>query len=87
VKVSAVYLDPTRIKTLLNAHPWIFPKAIVRKEGPIKTGDLVSVFNLEKEFLGAGVYNEHSLYRVRMLAYAFEPVDKASIAIRLTNEF
>ena len=77
---AAVHLNQVKQGAIRRGHPWVFPKAIARQTGPVLTGELVDVFGAGGELLGVGVYNEHSLYRVRMLAYAFEPVDASSIA-------
>ena len=77
---AAIYLHQARQGTIRRGHPWVFPKAIVRQTGNVVTGELVDVFAADGEILGVGVYNEHSLYRVRILAYAFESIDTASIS-------
>ncbi|TAL63208.1 MAG: class I SAM-dependent rRNA methyltransferase [Legionella sp.] len=61
--------------TVQRGHPWIFPKAIKRTAGPVTTGQLVGIETEQGELLGVGVYNEHSLYRVRVLALATESID------------
>ncbi len=75
----AIYLHPSKLKTVLRGHPWIFPKAITRHTGALVTGDLVNVMCADGKLVGTGVYNEHSLYRVRVLARALELIDSASI--------
>ncbi len=82
---SAVYLHQSRQGTVRRGHPWVFPKAILRDKGKLCTGELVDVFSADEELLGVGVYNEHSLYRVRLLAYAFESIDTTSIATLVTH--
>lgn len=72
---AAVYLHKTKENTVRRGHPWIFPKAISKIAGKLLTGSLVDVFSEEGEQLATGVYNEHSLYRVRVLAQAWEAVD------------
>ena len=68
----AIYLQQAKQGPIRRGHPWVFPKAIARQSGDLITGHLVNVFAAGGELLGVGVYNEHSLYRVRILAYAFE---------------
>ncbi len=77
---AAVYLHQAREGAVRRGHPWIFPKAISREAGKVVTGELVEVYGADNKILGVGVYNEHSLYRVRMLAQAFEKIDTSSIA-------
>jgi 23S rRNA (cytosine1962-C5)-methyltransferase len=71
---TAVYLHKTKQNTVRRGHPWIFPKAITKTTGKLVTGVLVDVFNEEGELLGVGVFNEHSLYRVRVLALQHEAI-------------
>ncbi|ASQ46133.1 class I SAM-dependent rRNA methyltransferase [Legionella clemsonensis] len=86
---SAIYLHKTKQNTIKRGHPWIFPKAIVKMKGRPTTGQLVDIFNEAGELLGVGVYNEHSLYRVRVLAFNWEKINTSSlnaiIAHRLTQ--
>ena len=77
---AAVYVRSAKLGSIRRGHPWIFPKAIARQTDSLRTGELVQVFGEGDEPIGVGVYNEHSLYRVRVLAYAFETFDKGSIA-------
>jgi 23S rRNA (cytosine1962-C5)-methyltransferase len=76
---AAIYLNQARQGTIRRGHPWVFPKAILRQTPQVKTGQLVDVFSSDGEKVGVGVYNEHSLYRVRILAYAFENINTDSI--------
>lgn len=70
---AKVILSPEKLSSFKMGHPWIYPKAIQAQEH-CQTGQLVSVVNAEGTHLATGIYNAHSLYRVRILAYAAEPV-------------
>lgn len=72
---AKVFLLAAKQNTIVRGHPWIFPKAIARTFGKLVTGTLVDVYTADELLIGVGVYNEHSLYRVRMLALAAEQVD------------
>ncbi|HLB52859.1 MAG TPA: class I SAM-dependent rRNA methyltransferase [Chlamydiales bacterium] len=52
---------------ILYGHPWIFPKAIKDDPQNLPAGSWVTVYSESGEWLGSGVYNPHSLYRVRIL--------------------
>lgn len=70
-----ITLHPEKEAPVLRGHPWIYPQAILRQSA-CQTGDLVDVVTTNKEIIATGVYNEHSLYRVRVLARACEtPID------------
>lgn len=76
----AVYLQPTKQGAMRRGHPWIFPKAIAHTKGKLVTGQLTYILGADKELLGVGIYNEHSLYRIRVLAHAFESICQKSLA-------
>ncbi|MFC3908481.1 class I SAM-dependent rRNA methyltransferase [Legionella dresdenensis] len=65
---TAVYLHQAKESNIRRGHPWIFPKAIDKIKGKPTTGGLVDIFDSQGQQMGMGVYNEHSLYRVRVLA-------------------
>ncbi len=67
-----ITLHQDKEKTLLRGHPWVFPKAISRSTGVLLTGELVELLDANGQYLATGVYNEHSLYRVRVLLQAWE---------------
>lgn len=76
---AKVILLQEKQHTVLKGHPWVFPKAIAKIQGKPQTGHLVQIYNASEEFLGVGIYNEHSLYRVRILALNNEPIDIHSL--------
>jgi 23S rRNA (cytosine1962-C5)-methyltransferase len=65
--MAIITLSAQKAKPILQGHPWVFPKAIAKQEGTVVTGDLVKVHGPNQSLLGYGVFNEHSLYRIRML--------------------
>ncbi|STX51859.1 SAM-dependent methyltransferase [Legionella busanensis] len=83
-----VYLNPEKQHTMRRGHPWIFPKAISKTQGKLKTGEFVDVVDLNtKERLSLGVYNEHSLYRVRILAQSWEVTTDFTLSKLLAQRF
>jgi 23S rRNA (cytosine1962-C5)-methyltransferase len=72
---AKITLLAAKQNTVLRGHPWIFPKAIARTSGKLITGHLVEIYSAEDGLIGIGAYNEHSLYRVRVLALANEGLD------------
>lgn len=77
---AAVYLNSAKQNSVTRGHPWIFPKAIQHQKGQLITGQLVDIYSSTEELLGVGVYNEHSLYRVRVLALANEGINTTALA-------
>ncbi|MFA6302633.1 MAG: class I SAM-dependent rRNA methyltransferase [Legionella sp.] len=76
---AKVILLASKQSTILRGHPWVFPKAISSTSGKLVTGTLVEIASETGELVGLGVYNEHSLYRVRVLALASETCDQSSL--------
>ncbi len=78
--LPAIFLHQHKAKLIIQGHPWVFPKAILRTTGNIKNGELVSVHTENGTLIGWGPYNEFSLYRVRLIAYADENIPEISVA-------
>lgn len=83
--IAVIYLHQTKQGAVRRGHPWIFPKAITKSTGKLVTGELVEVVSHDNERLGVGVYNEHSLYRVRVLAQAWELTGETTIKALVTR--
>jgi 23S rRNA (cytosine1962-C5)-methyltransferase len=63
---ARITLHSGKESAVLRGHPWVFPKAIAQ-EINCKTGHLVQVYDDQGQYCATGMYNEHSLYRVRIL--------------------
>lgn len=74
-----VTLTSAKQHAFLKGHPWIFPKAIAKHDASCVNGGLVNVVDAAGTHVATGVFNAHSMYRVRILAYAFEQVDHLSL--------
>lgn len=82
---AKVTLVAEKQNTVLRGHPWIFPKAIAQYSGKLITGELVEIVSAEGVSLGVGAYNEHSLYRVRVLALSTEQMDRSNYKSLITH--
>lgn len=71
---ASPYVTISKEKQILveQGHPWIFPKAIIAEHPGCTTGSMVEVRDEAGVCLAVGMYNEHSLYRVRILLRSFE---------------
>jgi 23S rRNA (cytosine1962-C5)-methyltransferase len=78
-----IFLKPTREKSVLNHHPWLFSGAIDRIEGTPENGEIVQVYSAKQVFLGNGFYNSTSQMRVRFMSFKEEVIDLAFWAQRL----
>lgn len=84
---AKITLHKEKQHTVLRGHPWVFPKAISKISGSLATGDLVQLCSEEGELLGVGAYNEHSLYRVRVLALATERMATHDYSVIIEHRF
>jgi 23S rRNA (cytosine1962-C5)-methyltransferase len=66
-----VTLKPSREKSLLRRHPWVFSGAIARLDGEPASGATVRVENAHGEFMAVGAYSPESQIRVRV--WSWEP--------------
>ena len=64
-----VTLKPTKEKSILRRHPWVFSGAIKNIEQGIINGDIVEIINNKGRFLGYGHYNEGSI-AVRLFEFS-----------------
>lgn len=82
---AKVILLAAKQNTVLRGHPWVFPKAIAQICGKPVTGHLIDVYSAEEKYIGVGVYNEHSLYRIRVLAFANESIEISHLHSLVTH--
>jgi 23S rRNA (cytosine1962-C5)-methyltransferase len=85
VNIPSITLVATKNEHLALSHPWIYPDSIASLHN-VTTGQLVVIFNQKGEKLGMGVYNEHSLYRVRVLSTRTDHQDFEAIMRYRLNE-
>ncbi len=81
-----VILKPSREKSLLRRHPWVFSGAIQRVEGNPCPGDTVAVLSNKNQFLGKGAFSPLSQIAVRI--WTFDPdvtVDSGFFISRLES--
>ncbi len=58
---KTISLKPTKEKSILRRHPWVFSGAIKAMENGISNGDIVEIKSNKGGFLGYGHYNEGSI--------------------------
>ncbi|KTD60427.1 SAM-dependent methyltransferase [Legionella sainthelensi] len=78
---AKITLLAAKQNTVLRGHPWIFPKAIAKTNGKLVTGHLVNIYDADEKLIGVGMFNEHSLYRVRVLALTSESIDTSNLNV------
>lgn len=66
--MNRIILKAGKDKSVFRYHPWIFSGAIAKTEGEIQEGDIVKVYNSDKQFLATGHYQIGSI-AVRILSF------------------
>lgn len=74
--IKKAYLRSGKDESARRYHPWIFSGAIGRLEGNPEEGDLVEVYDCQKNYLGVGHYQIGSI-AIRILTFKEEPIDKS----------
>ncbi|QGZ60300.1 class I SAM-dependent rRNA methyltransferase [Paraburkholderia acidisoli] len=76
--MNIVTLKPSKEKSLLRRHPWVYANAIERVEGKPASGATVIVRAADGRFLGRAAYSPHSQIRARIWSFdENEPIDHA----------
>ncbi len=69
-----------------NGHPWIFANEIAEMEESAQPGDIVTVFNGDKKFIGKGYVNPKSQIAIRLMTRREnEVIDTRFIHQRITD--
>ncbi len=76
--MNIVTLKPSKEKSLLRRHPWVYANAIDRVDGKPAAGDTVLVRAHDGRFLARAAWSPHSQIRVRVWSFdEAEPIDHA----------
>jgi 23S rRNA (cytosine1962-C5)-methyltransferase len=79
-------LHPSRERSLLRRHPWIFSGGVARVDGDPEPGATVEVRAADGQSLGFAAYSPASQIRARMWTFdPAEPVDAAFVAARVAT--
>lgn len=83
-----VTLKPSKEKSLLRRHPWVYASVIERVEGEPKAGATAVVRAHDGRFLARAAYSPHSLIRLRVWSFdENEPIDHAFFKRRVQRAF
>jgi 23S rRNA (cytosine1962-C5)-methyltransferase len=69
-----IYLKPKKEESLQRFHPWVFSGAIQRIDGKPTEGDLVEVYDCNKNYLATGHYQIGSI-TVRVVSFEQQSID------------
>lgn len=67
--MAEIILKPTREKSLLRRHPWIFSGAVDRVQGDLQPGETVDVLDAKRRFLARAAYSPSSQIRARVWTF------------------
>lgn len=84
---ARVVLKRSRERSVINRHPWVFSGAIDRTEGKFETGDIVSVYSSDGQFLAKGFINPHSQIYIRLFTFHEQPVTVHFFQDRIEQAF
>ncbi|MDR0547020.1 MAG: class I SAM-dependent rRNA methyltransferase [Dysgonamonadaceae bacterium] len=72
---SKVYLNPGKDESLKRFHPWVFSGAIHHIDGRPEEGEIVEIYDAQKQFIALGHCQIGSI-AVRILSFENETIDK-----------
>ena len=73
--MKKVTLKPTKEKSLLRKHPWVFSGAIKKIDENILDGDVVKIFTNKDKYLATGHYTEGNI-SVRIFDFENNEIDE-----------
>ncbi|MBI5951839.1 MAG: class I SAM-dependent methyltransferase [Chloroflexi bacterium] len=79
----SIILNPTREKSLLRRHPWVFASAVKHVDENPAPGSTVDLISSEGLFLARASYSPYSQIRARAWTFEDEPVDKEFFRVRI----
>ncbi|WP_116139812.1 class I SAM-dependent rRNA methyltransferase [Trinickia diaoshuihuensis] len=86
--MNTVTLKPSKEKSLLRRHPWVYANAIEHVEGKPASGATVVVRAHDGRFLARAAYSPHSQIRLRVWSFdESEPIDHAFFKRRVQRAF
>ncbi len=71
-----IFLKPKKEVSLLRRHPWIFSGAIASKDDSLQEGDIVELYDHQKQYLATGHYQIGSI-AVRVVTFEKTTIDQS----------
>lgn len=79
-----ITLRPGKEKSLQRRHPWIFSGAIARKDKDLHDGDIVEVYDAQRQYLATGHYQPTTI-AVRLFSFEQRNIDRDFWREKLLN--
>jgi 23S rRNA (cytosine1962-C5)-methyltransferase len=83
--LARVILKARRARPFFARHPWVYLPSIDRVEGDPEPGAEVTVCTHDGTFIARGLFNPHSLIRVRLYRWDDAPLDREFWASRIAS--
>lgn len=78
---NKIYLKKNEEKRIKAGHLWVFSNEIFIVDGTPENGDIVDIYDSNKNFIASAFYNKNSLIACRVLS--FNPVSKPEEILRV----
>ena len=79
-----IILRPGKEKSLQRRHPWVFSGAIARKDKDLRDGDIVEVYDAQRQYLATGHYQPTTI-AVRVFSFEQRDIDRDFWREKLLN--
>ena len=79
-----ITLRPGKEKSLQRRHPWVFSGAIARKDKDLHDGDIVEVYDAQRQYLATGHYQPTTI-AVRLFSFEQRSIDRDFWREKLLN--
>ena len=82
--MSSITLRPGKEKSLQRRHPWVFSGAIAHKDKDLRDGDIVEVYDAQRQYLATGHYQPTTI-AVRLFSFEQRSIDRDFWREKLLN--
>ena len=82
--MSSIILRPGKEKSLQRRHPWVFSGAIARKDKDMQDGDIVEVYDAQRQYLATGHYQPTTI-AVRLFSFVQRNINRDFWREKLLN--
>ena len=79
-----IILRPGKEKSLQRRHPWVFSGAIARKDKDLRDGDIVEVYDAQRQYLATGHFQPTTI-AVRIFSFEQRDIDRDFWREKLVN--
>ncbi len=73
---TKIILKPGKDKSVQRFHPWVFSGAVLGVTGELNDGDVVEVYDADKNYLASGHYQDEGSIVVRIISFIKKDINK-----------